>query len=259
MFDKWKGLKNNKGNICIIYIPTKAIYWINILLHWYFTLTHLSKWHFLIFALSHSSELPCRPENTTRDYFQFPDSTSSCHLVNFQQTSVAVMFLHLLDTLLTDHVTAPDELAVTVLCHGHHCCVISSSAAHQRAAVQAIARLIALATPSARTSDGQVRVTEIRRLLQIDQVFFAGLLLKFIHGFEAVLLLVVLHAAGAIKFVLQNGADSAKTGHCFPADLWGTRPRHSVALTQKSHVGADSLKHKTQKCFHLQNRCNNFH
>lgn len=75
-----------------------------------------------------------------------------------------------LRAFLADHVAAPLELALALRGGRHRQGVVASAAAERLAAVRLVAGAVAVPAGSPRDAEGGVRVTEVRRLFEVNDV-----------------------------------------------------------------------------------------
>lgn len=123
---------------------------------------------------------------------------------------VAVCFLDPAAALFTHDLAAPHELAATVLQHVLYDGVVTSTAAHQAAPVQPIAAPLTLPPPGAQGATHRVELTEVGRVLEVNQVMLTRLLLHAVYSPQAHLVRVELDFAGAVIFLLQLSREFIK-------------------------------------------------
>ena len=177
-----------------------------------------------------------------------PQKTSSPFLPNPQggppcTCSVAVVHLPHVRALLALNPTTPVELAITVVLLLLYQRVVAATTAHQRAAVEAVAGLIAAPTTSAQRPDLRVVLAKVRRLLQVHEVILSGSLLVLSHALQAPPLVVQADEAGAVEFVFEVRADGAKRFEFAPADLDGAGAGDAVTLADDVQGVLGRLKH----------------
>lgn len=158
----------------------------------------------------------------------------------------------------------PVEDAGAPLDHQHLLRLVASAAAHQIAAVDAEAGVVALSPVGAQDTERGILLAERRRLLQVDEVLRPGrLVLRIVRlqlkvvalpARETVAMLVhgvarrvdvhiAAHAiriadhypGGAVEAILQIIADHAETRQPHPASFHRTRARHTVTLALLTH------------------------
>jgi hypothetical protein len=164
--------------------------------------------------------------------------------------------------------------------------LVSSPAAHEVAAVDADARVVAL--PSVRPQYPQLGVllAEGRRGLEVDEVLNPRRLVLRVVRLQLEVIAVptrqtlalrvhriargvarygVAHTPdalrvahhdprGAVEAVLQVVAHLPKRRQSHPAGLDGARARHPVALALLAHLRRDVLQHEEQPGFHISRR-----
>ena len=161
--------------------------------------------------------------------------------------SVAVVHLPHVRALLALNPTTPVELAITVVLLLLYQRVVAATAAHQRAAVEAVAGLIAAPTTSAQRPDLRVVLAKVRRLLQVHEVILSGSLLVLSHALQAPPLVVQADEAGAVEFVFEVRADGAKRFEFAPADLDGAGAGDAVTLADDVQGVLGRLKHSAKE------------
>lgn len=146
------------------------------------------------------------------------------------------------DALLTADVAAPVENTVALLFAFLSPSVVTSAAAKEVAAVDAVGCQVARSVTSPEGAGLRVGVAEVGRVFVIDQVALCG-------GFEVVVLgsqcldpapgLAVFlhhHLRGAVVLVLHVVPDHSEVGLRPPAGFDLTAARQTVALTLEEHV-----------------------
>lgn len=172
---------------------------------------------------------------------------------------------------------APVESAGAPLDEHHLLSLVAPAAAHQVAAVDADARLVALPPVGAEDPEFGILLAERRRRLHVDEVLRAGRLVlrivrlqlevvtmpasqaiaMMIHGVARRVAgdgVVVTHAiritdhhsGGPVEAILQIVADHAEVRQSHPAGFHRARTRHTVALALLTHLRGHVLQRKTR-------------
>lgn len=169
---------------------------------------------------------------------------------------------------------APVEGAGAPLDYRHLLSLVTSAAAHEVAAVDADARVVALPPVGAEDAEFRVLLTERRRRLHVDEILLPGrLVLRVVRlqlevvampapGAVAVLMHGVArrvagdgivvdaralriadhHPGGPVEAVLQVVADHAEIRQPHPAGLHRARAGHAVALALLTHLRSHMLQ-----------------
>lgn len=172
---------------------------------------------------------------------------------------------------------APVEGAGAPLDYRHLLRLVAPAAAHQVAAVDADARLVALPPVGAQDPEFRVLLAEGRRRLHVDEVLRPGrLVLRIVRlqlevvampASQAVAMMVhgvarrvagdgvvVAHAVriadhhsgGPVEAILQVVADHAEVRQSHPAGFHRARARHAVALALLTHLRGHVLQRKAR-------------
>ena len=118
--------------------------------------------------------------------------------------------------------------------------VETPAAAHQFAAVRRVGRRRTVARPaaSAERSGSRVRLAEVRRGAEVDEVGVGRLAEpgRACHQFATRSAASLLDLDGRVESLAQDGADLAERRHRPPAGLQLARPRHAVTLALYANV-----------------------
>lgn len=152
------------------------------------------------------------------------------------------MELLLIRTLLTLHLTTPDELTVTVLRELAHYRVVAATATHQVTPIEPVAVLAALSAARAQGALGVVRLTEVGGILEVHEIFLRGPFHVGADRSELVLSAVETHEGGAVELLLESVADGPEGAHLPPADLHRAGTGNAMTLTHQIDLTACNLQ-----------------
>ena len=127
-------------------------------------------------------------------------------------------------------VAAPVELTLALVSSENATGVVAPTAAHDVAAVRAHGGGVAGASGGAETSGRRIRITVIRRRLEIDQIGLGLLLEGFVDGDELVAALVHRDLSRRIVLLLQIFSDGLELLHGDPASTDRASPGDAVAF-----------------------------
>lgn len=155
---------------------------------------------------------------------------------------------------LAVHRTTPVERAAASLQFFANLGLVAAAAAHQLAPVDADRRVVADTASRARYAEFQVRVAEVGRVFEVDEVFARGRLVRRVVRLQLELGLLLEaaevtlvgheHPRRAVEPVLDVVADVAEHGQTHPARLHRARTGHAVALALAPHLMRHVLRCK---------------
>lgn len=136
-------------------------------------------------------------------------------------------------TLLTLYFTTPEELTVTIFYKLFNHGVITTPTAHEVTPIESVTVFIALATTCTHGPQNVIRLAEIGRVLEVDEITTRWTFHVSADWSKLRLLFVDFHKAGAVELFFELGTNGAKWTHLSPTDLYRTGTRNTVTLTYK--------------------------
>ena len=156
-------------------------------------------------------------------------------------------------TLLAADVAAPVENTVALLLSLFGPGVVTPATAEEVTAIYAVGRQVAGAVAGAKGAGLRVRVTEVGRVLVVNQVAVCGRLEVVVlgpqglHPATGLLVLLHHHLRGAVVLVFHVVPNDPEVGQRPPTGLHLTAARKAVALALQEHFVVEGLERERQE------------